>query len=47
MIAPLRRNHLWIWVVLTPLIALVLAAALVVSGDEATPRNEIRWEGAR
>ncbi len=46
MIAPLRRSHLRIWLVLTLAIAALLAAALAVPPGSTT-LNTVRWKELR
>jgi hypothetical protein len=47
MIAPLRRVHRWSWIVLTLIIAAVIAVA-VESRRTSIPRNtDLVWENPR
>ena len=44
MIQPLRRSHLWIWIVLSALLPILFAAGLVARRD-TTPNNlSVHWE---
>ena len=44
MIQPLRRSHLWIWIVLAVLLPVLFAAGLAARRD-TTPNNpDVHWE---
>lgn len=47
MIAPLRRAHLRLWIVVAIVNAIILAAALVARRPSIVPNPAVRWEQSR
>lgn len=44
MIQPLRRNHLWIWIVLAVSLPVLIAAGLLVRRTTAPANPTLHWE---
>ena len=44
MTKPLRRTHLWIWVVVSALLSVLFTAGLIVRQPTTAPNPGVRWE---
>jgi hypothetical protein len=47
MTAPLRRAHLWTWVVVATAMVVLIASALAGRRNATTNNDGIRWEDLR